>query len=86
MERATDLRVHPQFHFKPDVNAALVQQGVAAMPYIGIATFEAESVEQILEIFQDPEYLRIIVPDENKFLDREKSSLIAGEFADVLRR
>jgi hypothetical protein len=56
------------------------------MPYIGIATFEAESIEKILEIFQDPEYLRVIVPDENRFLDREKSSLVAGEFADVLRQ
>jgi hypothetical protein len=66
------------------VNAELVAQGVASTPYVGMAIFEAESVEKIFEVFKDPEYLRVVVPDEMKLIDREKSSLVAGQVATIM--
>jgi hypothetical protein len=63
------------------VNAKVVKEGgVNPIPYVGLAIFEAESYEKIWEVFTDPEYFRVIVPDEHKFLDREKSSLVMGDF------
>jgi hypothetical protein len=70
-----------QFHLAPEVNAKVVKEGgVNPIPYVGLAIFEAESYEKIWEVFTDPEYFRVIVPDEHKFLDREKSSLVMGDF------
>lgn len=38
-----------------------------------MATFEAESYEKIMECFMDEEYNRVVVPDEESFLDRKRS-------------
>ena len=51
-----------------------------------MSIFEAESVEKIFEVFTHPEYMRVVVPDEQKFFNREKSSLVIGEVAAVLER
>lgn len=44
-----------------------------------MAIFEAATSEQIWEIFQDEEYHKVVVPDEEKFLD--KSYVCRGFFA-----
>lgn len=31
-----------------------------------------------MAVFQDPEYERVVVPDEMKFLDREKAVMMLG--------
>ena len=46
-----------------------------------MATFEAESYDKIFEVFADPEYERVVFPDERKILDRSRSNVFAGEFA-----
>lgn len=38
-----------------------------------------DSVEDFLAIFKDPIYLRDVVPDEKKFIARDKSVLLIGE-------
>ena len=53
-------------------------------PYAGAAIFEAESFEKIMEVFQDPEYIKVVVPDEMKFMQREKCQMVAGQLATVL--
>ena len=58
-------------------------QGAPAVPYFGMAVFEAESLEKIMEIFKDPEYHRVVVPDEDKFFDRTKTSILTGQFATI---
>ena len=57
---------------------------VPSIPYYGMAIFEAESFGGILEVFTHPDYLAIIVPDENKFFERTKSPLVAGNVARFL--
>ena len=61
-----------------------MKQGVSPVPYVGVAIFEAESVEKIFEVFTDPEYFRVVVPDEESFFDRSKSAMLAGEFATIM--
>ena len=52
----------------------------------GMAVFEAESWEKLLEVFSHPEYARVVYPDEQHILDRERTQIFAGEFATILER
>ena len=58
--------------------------GYTPPPYAGMGIFEAESLDKIFEIFEDPEYLRIAVPDEEKFIARKDMLILAGPFATIL--
>lgn len=40
--------------------------GLPVAPWHGMAIFEAESYEKIMAIFQDEEYMRVVIPDESK--------------------
>lgn len=71
-------------HFNPTQNALLTQAGVAASPFYGMSIFEAESFEKLFAVFSDPEYLAVIVPDENKIFDRSKTPLICGTYTTFL--
>ena len=52
-------------------------------PFYGMAVFEAESYDKIFQVFADPEYQRVVFPDEQKLLDRGRSQLFAGQVATV---
>lgn len=71
-------------HFNPTQNELIAQTGVATTPFYGMAIFEAESFEKLIEVFTDAEYLAVVVPDEDNFFDRTKSPLISGEFTTFL--
>lgn len=43
-------------------------------------------MDKIFEIFQDEEYLRVVVPDEHKFFDHENAQILAGPFATIIDR
>lgn len=64
----------------------LAAQGATPTSHYGMAIFEAESYEKIIEVFTHPDYLRIVVPDEEKFFDRAKSTMIGGQFAELMSR
>ena len=49
----------------------------------GFASFEGPSYEKIFECFQDEEYLNIVVPDEEKFLDKGRSFAIPVDIVPV---
>ncbi|CAI6100744.1 unnamed protein product [Clonostachys chloroleuca] len=46
--------------------------------YDGAAEMWAASMEDLLEVFTNEEHLRIVVPDEQKFLKREEAQMIVG--------
>lgn len=52
--------------------------------FYGMALFEAETMEKILEVFSDREYLRVVVPDGEKFFNRSTSVMMAGHPAVIL--
>lgn len=54
---------------------------MVGIPYWGMAVFEAESYEKLFAVFENPEYLEKIVPDEQNFIARERSSMVAGRSA-----
>ena len=49
-----------------------------ATTFWGMAIFEAESYDKIMEVLTHPEYLRTVGPDELNMLDRSKSQIFAG--------
>ena len=52
--------------------------GFSLPTWRGIAVFEAESYEKILEVFTSQEYQNIGFPDEQNFLDRSKTVFFPG--------
>lgn len=71
-------------HFNVIQNEAIAKMGLPSVPYYGMAIFEAESYEKIFQVFINQEYSEVIVPDEEKFFDRTKSLMIAGDLATFL--
>ena len=73
-----NLTRYSQFHVDAAVTAGLATHGLPVSPYDGGAEFWADSYESAMAVFQDPEYLRVVVPDEQKFLQREAAVLMVG--------
>ena len=69
------------------MNVDLNQQLAMAMgssdasSFYGMAVFEAESYEKLLEVFSHPDYQKVVYPDEQVILDRSRSQVVAGQFA-----
>ncbi|EJF65176.1 hypothetical protein DICSQDRAFT_42028, partial [Dichomitus squalens LYAD-421 SS1] len=80
-----NLLKYEQFHLDPKYDDVIAAQSLAKSksPFRGIAIFEATTLEKIFEIFQDEEYLRVVVPDELKFFDHENAQILAGPFATI---
>ncbi|KAF5687188.1 dimeric alpha+beta barrel [Fusarium denticulatum] len=68
---------YSQFH--ADEKLDLLGTGMPPVaPFDGAATMWAKSLEDLHAIFSDPEYNRIVVPDEEKFLKRAEAVPIIG--------
>ncbi|EMC96183.1 hypothetical protein BAUCODRAFT_147829 [Baudoinia panamericana UAMH 10762] len=73
-----NLTKYSQYHLDSALASQLRQSGLPIAEYDGFAEFWAESYEDVLAVFQDEEYSRVVVPDEVKFLDREKAVMMVG--------
>lgn len=54
--------------------------------YRGIAVFEGESYEKILEVFMSEEYKRLAYDDELNYIDRSKSVFLPGSIVTYIDR
>ncbi|KAI0769380.1 hypothetical protein BD413DRAFT_604961 [Trametes elegans] len=81
-----NLLKYEQFHLDPAYESVIEAQSLAKSKsrFRGIAIFEATSLDKIFEVFQDEEYLRVVVPDENNFFDHENAQILAGPFASII--
>ncbi|KAI0674924.1 hypothetical protein C8Q78DRAFT_1066822 [Trametes maxima] len=81
-----NLLKYEQFHLDPNYDGIVAAQSLAQTKtsFRGIAIFEATSLDKIFEIFQDEEYLSVVVPDERKFFDHEKAQILAGPFVSII--
>ncbi|TFK85354.1 hypothetical protein K466DRAFT_646909 [Polyporus arcularius HHB13444] len=81
-----NLLKYEQFHLDPKYEGVIAASPLAKSktPFRGIAIFEATSLDKIFEVFQDEEYLRVVVPDEHNFFDPEKAQILAGPFATII--
>ncbi|KAJ7131587.1 hypothetical protein C8R43DRAFT_1207626 [Mycena crocata] len=81
----TNLLKYEQAH----MNDAVLQQifqvmGTPMAEWDGMVIFEGESYEKIFAVFQDAEYQKIIVPDEEKFLDRQSAHMLPLDLFTVV--
>lgn len=52
--------------------------GLPIAEYDGGVEIWARSLEELMAVFQDEEYLRVVVPDEEKFLKRNEAVMMIG--------
>ncbi|KAJ7903415.1 hypothetical protein B0H14DRAFT_2664824 [Mycena olivaceomarginata] len=50
----------------------------------GMAIFEAESYAKIFEVFQSEEYSKVIIPDDEKFVDRANWQMLPFDLNTVV--
>ncbi|KAJ7582204.1 hypothetical protein C8J56DRAFT_1056350 [Mycena floridula] len=71
---------YTQFHVKKDLGAPFLEFGMANVnEFDGIAHFDVERVDVLVNLMKDEEYLRVVVPDEDRFLDRTSVRIHIGE-------
>ena len=75
-----DLR---QAHANVDALKMMKEAGATNIEADGIAIFEAASYEKIFEVFADDDYKKIVIPDEERFLDRSKFTALPCDMAPV---
>ncbi|KII93020.1 hypothetical protein PLICRDRAFT_100963 [Plicaturopsis crispa FD-325 SS-3] len=64
--------------------AAQQASSLPTLPFDGIVTLETESFEKLLEVYGDPEYARVVVPDEERFMDRLTMQVFPATVATVM--
>ncbi|KAI0674974.1 hypothetical protein C8Q78DRAFT_1009866 [Trametes maxima] len=80
-----NLLKYEQYHIDSTTTAAVARQfQQEPTAWAGQVIFEAESLEKILEVFQDEEYQRIVVPDEEKFVKRTEILPLVGQYATIV--
>ena len=61
-----------QVHCNHEALADLQADGFPVADYDGLAIFDAASTDKIREVFSDQEYKDVVVPDEERFVDRKR--------------
>ncbi|KAJ7153640.1 hypothetical protein C8R46DRAFT_1119455 [Mycena filopes] len=71
---------YKQFHISPETNANLAAKGLAVMPNDGMVEWEAEKLEDILELWGTKEVIETLLPDEKNFFQQSSVQVIAGNW------
>ncbi|KAF6227375.1 hypothetical protein HO133_008819 [Letharia lupina] len=79
-----NLLSYVQAHVNEEASAQLKQVGFPVSDADGMAIFEAPSYAMTAACFQDEEYQKIVVPDEENFLDRGRCFALAADLVPVL--
>ncbi|KAJ7364155.1 hypothetical protein DFH08DRAFT_267430 [Mycena albidolilacea] len=80
----TNLLKIEQAHVNESVIAHLTQMPFGPSEWDGIAIFEAESYAKIFEVFQNEEYQKKIIPDNDVFLDAKGCQLLPLDVLTVV--
>ncbi|KAI0718985.1 hypothetical protein C8T65DRAFT_706632 [Cerioporus squamosus] len=73
-----NILLYEQHHYTDKFEAGAKAMGFDIPPYRGLAIFEAESYEKVMEVFTSEEYARLCEPDEKHYLDRAKTGFFPG--------
>ncbi|KAK7043899.1 hypothetical protein VNI00_008065 [Paramarasmius palmivorus] len=86
-EMAKSVLRYEEMPINETISDMLASTGAVTFPgYDGIAIFEGNSFDELLSVLSSPEHEEIIVPDEEKFLDRNATITIPLNFAVILDR
>ena len=72
---------YSQYHIDASLTGGVraATGGSPVIEYNGAAEFWVDRLEDFGAIFQDPHYLEVVVPDEQKFIQREAGVILVGE-------
>ncbi|KAI0769336.1 hypothetical protein BD413DRAFT_477522 [Trametes elegans] len=80
-----NLLKYEQFRIDPVITRALAREYAPDTPsYGGMVIYEAETLEKIREVFQDEEYLGKVLPVEERFIDRQKTQILVGQYVTLI--
>ncbi|KAJ7767187.1 hypothetical protein B0H16DRAFT_1521161 [Mycena metata] len=71
---------YKQFHISAEANALLAAKGLVVIPHDGVVEWEAEKLEDILELWASEEVANTLLPDEKNFFERSSVQVIAGDW------
>ena len=54
--------------------------------HYGIAIFESDSEQKIMDVLNDPEFIKVVPPDADKFFDRDLMEMVVGKTAVFIDR
>ncbi|KAF9021123.1 hypothetical protein BDZ89DRAFT_1071690 [Hymenopellis radicata] len=80
MEMSKVILKYEQMHVNDETSALLKGMGALTCEWDGIAIMEGESFEKVLSITSSEEYFKVLVPDEEEFLDRAKTTVVPMNF------
>lgn len=69
---------YSQFHVNDKFRTQMAGSNLPFAAYDGAAEMWAHSYEDLMAVFTDDEYLRVVVPDEEKFLKRHEAVMMLG--------
>ncbi|KEF52249.1 uncharacterized protein A1O9_11489 [Exophiala aquamarina CBS 119918] len=77
------LITYSQFHIDRSNKEELKKLGLPVASYDGLVTMVVNSLENLVQIFNDDEYKRLVAPDESKFVKRSEAQVMIGY--DILK-
>ncbi|MCJ1415701.1 hypothetical protein MMC32_002033 [Xylographa parallela] len=69
---------YSQFHVDHETSSALRAHGLPIVEYDGGVNIWAATTEDLMSVFQDEEYKRVVIPDEESFLKRSEAVMMIG--------
>jgi len=78
-----NLLKYEQAHANDAIAQNLRQAGLPISEWDGMAVFEAESYDKIMEVLRDPEYIKVVIPDGHNFLEWDKTVLLPLDLATI---
>ena len=69
---------YTQFHVDHQTSEGLKAHGLPIAEYDGGVEIWAKNLEELMAVFQDEEYMRVVVLDEEKFLKRHETMMMVG--------
>ena len=69
---------YSQYHVDKAQSDVCRGMGLPMASYDGIVKISAASFEDLMGVFQDEEYNRVVVPDEQSFLKRDQAVMMIG--------
>ncbi|KAJ7364153.1 hypothetical protein DFH08DRAFT_838454 [Mycena albidolilacea] len=81
-----NLLKYEQAHINDPVLQQIMQMipGAPTADWDGMAIFEAESYAKVFEVFQSEEYSKVIIPDDEKFVDRANWQMLPFDLNTVV--
>ncbi|KAH8821343.1 EthD domain-containing protein [Xylogone sp. PMI_703] len=75
---------YSQYHGNENDSKTLAGLGLPVASYDCIVTIVTRNFEDLMSVFNDPEYQRVVVPDEEYLFDRPNCNMLIGYDIDKM--